>query len=518
MLQFIMRHHPKEKVESLLSSAGFHEATPLQEEYVPAVVQGKDLIVESISGEGKTVAQLIPFVLQAKTRKKGPTSLILVDTVEAAQKYEREFSRFTAAKLKAKQPAVLGKESQAKHELRTLSKRPGLIVGTTERIIDHIRRNNLRLESLASVIINVPENGEHVEFARDVEFIMTKMTGKVQTIIFTPSLEKAEELSYLLKRPSALTMASRRSKMPPLHIYKCESRTPHLITRLLYGLELYRVLILTASQADSRQLQNELSLGGISCFCLSNGTQRDPDRPMPRCEIAAFEDAAGIPISSFEAILFYGLPPKQHLFEEIGWAAAGHSPAPTFSILISEEESSTLESLQEINQMKTKNEELPEEEDVLKGKLKSIITQIKEEEDPDVLNKYKKLIKKSVPFHLRGYIGAYFFKKALEGQLGTPGPSGQQSPSSKDMQTIFVSIGKNRKVFPRDLVRLFRKSLDIEQNEIGNIKVLDNYSFIDIPKRVASKAIKDMDGMEFRGRNITVNFARKKEKKNNSRG
>lgn len=165
--------------------------------------------------------------------------------------------------------------------------------------------------------------------------------------------------------------------------------------------------------------------------------------------------------------------------------------------------------------MKTKNEGLPEEEEVLKGKLKSIITQIKEEEDPDILNKYKKLIKKSVPLHLRGYIGAYFFKKALEGQLGQ---LRQPTRPSSDMQTIFVSIGKNRKVFPRDLLRLFCKRLEIEQNEIGNIKVLDNYSFIDIPTRVASKAIEVMDGMEFRGRNITVNFARKKDKKPTSRG
>ncbi|MFW6208182.1 MAG: DEAD/DEAH box helicase [Spirochaetota bacterium] len=512
-----MRHHPKEKVESLLSSAGFPEATPLQEEYVPAALQGKDLIVESVSGEGKTVAQLIPFFLQSKPRKKGPTSLILVDTVEATQKYEREFSRFSAAKSKAKQTAVLGKESQAKHELRTLSKRPGLIVGTTERIIDHIRRNNLRLENLTSVVINVPENGEHVEFARDVEFIMTKIAGRVQTVVFTPSLEKAEELAYLLKRPSTLSMAGRRSKLPSLHIFKSESRTPQLITRLVYGMELRRVLILTATHAENQQLQNELSRIGITC-CLQTAEQKTGYRAGPRCKIAAFEDASGIPLSSFEAILFYGLPPKQHLFEEIGWAAAGHSPSPIFFVLVSEEEGSTLETLQEINQMKTKNEKLPEEEEVLKGKLKSIITQIKEEEDPDILNKYKKLIKKSVPLHLRGYIGAYFFKKALEGQLGTHVQSSSHVQPSSQMQTIFVSIGKNRKVFPRDLVRLFHKSLDIEQNEIGNIKVLDNYSFIDIPQRVAPKAIEEMDGMEFRGRNITVNFARKKEKKSNSRG
>ncbi len=510
MLQFIMRHHPKEKVESLLSSAGFHEATPLQEEYVPAALQGKDLIVESVSGEGKTVAQLIPFFLQSKPRKKGPIFLILVDTVAAANKYEREISRFSTAKARAKQAAILGKESQAKHELRILSKRPGLIVGTTERIIDHIRRNNLPLENLTAVLINVPENGDNVEFARDVEFIMTKISGKVQTIISTPSLEKAEELSYLLKRPTTLTSAGRRSKLPPLNIYKSKTRTPHLIARLVYGMELHRVLILTASHTDSQQLQNELNRRGISC-CLSTDLQETQDGALPRCEIASFEDVPAIPLSSFEALFFYGLPPQQNLFEEVGWTVAGCSPSPTFSILVSEEESSTLETLQELNQMKTKNQELPEEEEILKGKLKSIVTQIKDEEDPEVLNKYKKLIKKSVPLHLRGYIGAYFFKKALEGQLD------QNVKPSSQMQTIFISIGKNRKVFPRDLVRLFRSSLDIEQKEIGNIKVLDNYSFIDIPQKVAPKAIELMDGIEFRGRNITVNFARKKEKKNNSR-
>jgi len=85
------------------------------------------------------------------------------------------------------------------------------------------------------------------------------------------------------------------------------------------------------------------------------------------------------------------------------------------------------------------------------------------------------------------------------------------------MQTIFVSIGKNRKVFPRDLVRLFKNNLEIDQNAIGNIKVLDNYSFVDIPQKVAKKAIDKMDGMEFRGRNVTVNFAKKKDKKNTSR-
>jgi len=529
VLQFIMRHHPTEKVQSLLTSAGYHEATPLQEEYVPAALQGKDLIVESISGEGKTVAQLLPFFLQPKPRKKAPTFLILVDNVEAAVKYERELSRFTSAKSKVKQSAVLGKESQAKHELRTLTKRPSLIVGTTGRIIDHIRRNNLRLDHLSTILINVPENGDHTEFALDVEFIMTKAPKKVQTVVFTPAVEKAEKLSYLLKRSATLTAAERQSKLPSLHIYKSQKRTPHMLSQLIFGLDLHRVLLVTATTAESRQLQDSLKLNGISCCPvlgheIGSGSLSalqefpqlpDTEQTVLRCEITTFQDAPRIQLSNFKAILFYGLPQKQNLFEEIGRSAALQRPAPSFSILVSEGEFQKLETLQEIQKMKTKNEALPEEEEVLKGKLKSIVTQIKEEENPEVLNRYKKLIKKSVPFHLRGYVSAYFFKKALEG--GLEGQLSQRAQPSSEMQTIFVSIGKNRKVFPRDLVRLFKSNLEIDQNAIGNIKVLDNYSFVDIPQKVAQKAIEKMDNMEFRGRNITVNFAKKKDKKNTSR-
>jgi len=520
VLQFIMRHHPTEKVQSLLTSAGYHEATPLQEEYVPAALQGKDLIVESISGEGKTVAQLLPFFLQPKPRKKAPIFLILVDNVEAASKYERELSRFASAKSKVKQSAVLGKEPQAKHELQTLTKRPSLIVGTTGRIIDHIRRNNLRLDHLSSVLINVPENGDHTEFARDVEFIMTKAPKRVQTVVFTPTAEKVEELSYLLKRPTTLTTAERQSKLPSLHIYECPKRSPHMLSQLIFGLDLHRVLLVTSTTAESKQLQNSLKRSGISCCQVLGHNIESPQLPdieqtVLRCKITTFLDAPHIQLSNFKAILFYGPPPNQNLFEEIGWSAALQRPAPSFSILVSEGEFQKLETLQEIQKMKTKNEALPEEEEVLKGKLKSIITQIKEEENPEVLNRYKKLIKKNVPFHLRGYVSAFFFKKALEG--GLESQLSQRTQPSSQMQTIFVSIGKNRKVFPRDLVRLFRNNLEIDQNAIGNIKVLDNYSFVDIPQKVAQKAIEKMDGMEFRGRNVTVNFAKKKDKKNTSR-
>ena len=71
--------------------------------------------------------------------------------------------------------------------------------------------------------------------------------------------------------------------------------------------------------------------------------------------------------------------------------------------------------------------------------------------------------------------------------------------------TLFISVGKNRRVFPKDLARLFQSRLDLEQSDIGVIKVLESYSFIDISKEHAERAIDQLNGEEFKGRKLTVN-------------
>jgi len=508
VLQFTARRQPTEQVEALLASAGFREPTPLQEEYIPAALQGKDLVVESIPGEGKTVAQLVPYLLTPKPRKRGVSVLILVDSVQLLGKYETEYNRLPGARAKGKCAAMLGREAQAKDELRLLSRHPGLIVGTTGRIIDHIRRNNLEFCPETTVIINIPDTPDHIEFDRDVEFIMAKIPEKVQPIIFAVSADQINTLSYLLKRPVILSSAERRARIPTLHVYEEAVPTSASILRLVYGASLYNILILTSGETDAHVLKDELLAGGISC-CLTR--EKDPEassgeipvKSSIRCCIATFGEASRISLS-YDSIIFFRIPQNLSLFKEIGWAVSAHSPAPYFTVLASPAESEILSNLQEKKQMKMKKEVPPTQKEVLKGKLKSIIQHIKEEEDPDELNQYRKIVRKNVPMHLRSYVTAFLLKQAGGVQLS-------ETTESDKMQTIFVSIGKNRKVFPRDLSRLFNKTLGLEPRDIGNIKVLDNYSFIDIPRKSAQKAIDELDGTEFHGRSITVNFARKKK-------
>ena len=139
--------------------------------------------------------------------------------------------------------------------------------------------------------------------------------------------------------------------------------------------------------------------------------------------------------------------------------------------------------------------------DDLKPVIEGLIDHVRNQEDPDLLNAYKKAFKKQVPFALRSWVAAYLLKEASRKN---------RSRSIADGTSLFVSIGRNRKVYPKDLVHLFVNTGKVDRENIGDIKILDNYSFITISRAAAENAIDNLDGIDYRGRKLTVNFAKKK--------
>ena len=81
------------------------------------------------------------------------------------------------------------------------------------------------------------------------------------------------------------------------------------------------------------------------------------------------------------------------------------------------------------------------------------------------------------------------------------------------MTKLFVNIGRNRRVFPKDLANLFVRTLALKSSDIGEVKVLDNYSFIEIPAELAERAIKQLSGTVLGGRRIAIDLARSRQRK-----
>ncbi len=82
--------------------------------------------------------------------------------------------------------------------------------------------------------------------------------------------------------------------------------------------------------------------------------------------------------------------------------------------------------------------------------------------------------------------------------------------------TIFISVGRSRGVFPRDLVGLLVSVAGFDRSRIGEIRVLSNYSFVQLFAEDCEKAIKALDGCDYRGRKLSVSFSHKKEDEEDS--
>ena len=152
--------------------------------------------------------------------------------------------------------------------------------------------------------------------------------------------------------------------------------------------------------------------------------------------------------------------------------------------------------------MSNKNQEFSELSESLEPSIKKIMESIKTGTDLDSLLQYKKIFKKNVPINIRSYFAAFLLKE----YLGKPKRKNTKKAGEK---SLFINIGKNRRVYPSDLIQLISKAAEIEKESIGNIKILDNYSFVNIAGNKADKVVEVLDSTEYRGRKLTVNFAKK---------
>ncbi len=362
-----------ERLIGFIKNAGYKKPTLLQQSVLPQTLLGRDIAIEAGPGEGRTGLLIISLLIQLAGHGDGLRSLVIVSDDSEVYKVMRQYRRFSARFHGRPHIAGLGTDENVAKETKLLARNPDIAVGTSQRIIDHLRRESISLQNVQFVALIVPEKGELEGFEKDVQYIFSKLPEKYVTQVYGPNPE-ALSFGDVLRRP--------------IQIAKTEwCRVDEL-----------------------------------------NG--------------------------------------KEQKEEKMRKSRSGKHPKA-------------------------------------KEYIKSILQAIKEQENPHELNEFRRIFRRHTPLHLRAYVAAYLIKEAVG---STPGSQGEY-------KTLFVSIGKNRKVFPKDFERLFTSQLGITDAEIGDIKVLDNYSFVDIADSHAQKAIDTLNGTDFRGRKLTVNYARKKREK-----
>jgi hypothetical protein len=172
-----------------------------------------------------------------------------------------------------------------------------------------------------------------------------------------------------------------------------------------------------------------------------------------------------------------------------------------------------------------------------------ILDRVKNEADPRLLSEYRSLFKKEVSLFRRSWVTSYLLMLYDQGALGQGGrfrKSGVRPPaggenrgvssrsgrknenpengsggdsaryplSGEESKWLFISVGRSRRIFPREILGLISTKASVSREDIGAIRILDNYSFVQVRDTVADGIIEALNRQNFRGRTLTVNYAR----------
>ncbi|MFD1393053.1 DEAD/DEAH box helicase [Lacticaseibacillus jixianensis] len=169
-----------------IKRSGFEEATPIQEQTIPLVLQGKDVIGQAQTGTGKTAAFGLPLLQMIDKEDRSVQTLVISPTRELAVQTQEELYRLGTDK-HIKVQAVYG-GADIRRQIRGLADRPQIVVGTPGRLLDHISRHTLKLANLKHLVLDEADEMLDMGFIDDIEKIVEQAPATRQTLLFSATM------------------------------------------------------------------------------------------------------------------------------------------------------------------------------------------------------------------------------------------------------------------------------------------------------------------------------------------
>ena len=170
-----------------IKDMGFEEATPIQEQAIPAAMEGRDVLGQAQTGTGKTAAFGIPMIESIKPSSQDIEGIVITPTRELAVQVAGELNRIGIYKGIHALPIYGGQD--IKWQIKALRRNPQIIVGTPGRLVDHLmKRKTVRLDRIKTVVLDEADEMLDMGFIDDIEAILKKTPEGRQTLLFSATM------------------------------------------------------------------------------------------------------------------------------------------------------------------------------------------------------------------------------------------------------------------------------------------------------------------------------------------
>lgn len=351
-----------------IQEMGFEKMTPIQEQAIPVLLEGKDVIGQAQTGTGKTAALGIPMLQRINEVDRSLQGIILCPTRELAMQAADEMRKFAKYLHGIRILPVYGGQDIGR-QIKALKGGVQIIVGTPGRVMDHLRRHTLKPDNLRMVVLDEADEMLNMGFREDMEAILGQIPCEHQTALFSATMPQPilqitkqfqkEDAVFVKVTQQELTV----DKIKQYLYFVRRTDKEAAAARLIHYYDLKRALIFCNTKSMVDELAENLKNRGISAEGLHGDlSQAQRDTVMNRFRsgnlqilIATDVAARGIDVSDVDGVINYDVPQDiEYYVHRIGRTGRAGKEGMSFTLASIRE----LHKIQEIERIcKTKLEE-----------------------------------------------------------------------------------------------------------------------------------------------------------------
>jgi ATP-independent RNA helicase DbpA len=436
-----------------LRRLGYLEMTAIQAASLPAALAGKDLIAQAKTGSGKTAAFALALLAKLDARRFAVQALVLCPTRELADQVTTEIRRLARAEDNVKVLTLAG-GVPLRGQAASLDYGAHVVVGTPGRVLDHLERGNLKLDALATLVLDEADRMLDMGFVDDIAKVARQCPRQRQTLLFSATYPEgiAKLAAQFLRDPVTVKVEAQHSgeRIQQRWYEVGESQRLTTVARLLDHFRPASTLAFCNTKARSRELAELLQAQGYAALALHGDLeQRERDQVLVRfangsCSVLVATDVAarGLDVAGLGAVINVDVTPdpEVHVHRIGRTGRAGESGLAL-----------SLASLDEMGAV---------------GRIEQ----------------------------LQGRASEWHNLAEL-----TPAPGGRLLPA---MATVHIQGGRKEKIRPGDVLGALTADLGYTRQQVGKIDINEFATYVAVERGIAREVVERLNQGRIKGRSV----------------
>ena len=509
--------------------------TPIQEQSIPLLLEGNDVIGQAQTGTGKTFAYAIPLLERIDLNKRYVQALVMCPTRELTLQVSNEISKLSSY-LNVRIATIYGGASYEK-QFKELKAKPQIVIGTPGRIIDHLERGTLSFNDVNYLVLDEADEMLKMGFQEDMERILEGMPENRQTALFSATLPpfiKSISKNYMTD-PKTVKIEAKSltvDRIQQLLYFVKKEQKKDLLVRLLDYYDFSSVMIFANTKSMVDELVLFLQQQGYKADGLHGDLkQANRDRVMQSFRLSSVEiliatdvAARGIDIDGIDAVINYDIPNEQEIYvHRIGRTGRAGASGMAISLATTRQNRTVLE-LEAYVKTKFERREVPSAKDIKLKNQKNLFEKIMKDLDNTKDNhEYDNLITQiarkttdPTPVIIRllemldsnidkeyNPIDTVKPKEAKEStKKGSKSGKKQTNEGPKKFAYICLNVGRNERVKPNQIVNYLHDEIKVHREHFGKIVIEDDKTYLEV-NSIALRFFKDLKNKSLNGKRIT---------------